>query len=56
MLTVLEAVPLVTAGTFTPVTEQIGAIIPIVLVAGMAVYALIRGAKFVPKAIGWFIK
>lgn len=52
----VSAAELVSSTTFEPVVTQITAIVPIVLAAGMGVYALIAGAKFVPKAIKWFIK
>lgn len=51
-----EVAPIVTADTFAPVVTQVSLIVPLALAAGMGIYALIRGAKLVPKAIGWFIK
>lgn len=47
---------LVTSATFDPIVTQISSIVPIVLTAGVGITALIAGAKFVPKAIKWFIK
>lgn len=44
------------ASTFAPVVTQIASVIGLALVAGMGLYALIKGVKMVPKALGWFIK